>query len=130
MPEGKRARPEGTKYPSADLLPEAIFNYVLTVEEYVSALSEGEMPENCERARKFVKEPGKVRETMQMISFFIHVLSGKHMCERAKTYSSSEINVLVADSGCAYHVQLHSMESSNETSVHIGWRRKRTLQSV
>ena len=31
------------------------------------------MPENCERARKTVKEPGKVRETMQMISFFIRV---------------------------------------------------------
>ena len=74
MPEGKRARPEGTKCPSMDLLPEAIFNYVLTVEEYVLALSEGKIPENCERARKIVKDPGKVRETMQMISFFIHAL--------------------------------------------------------
>ena len=33
MPEGKRARPESTNCPSAALLPEAIFNYVLTVEE-------------------------------------------------------------------------------------------------
>ena len=72
MPEGKRARPEGTKCPMAAFLPEAIFNYVLTVEEYVFALSEGKMPENCERARRILKEPGKVRETMQMISFFIH----------------------------------------------------------
>ena len=71
MPEGKRARPESTKCPSATLLPEAIFNYVLTVEEYVFALSEGKMPENFERARKIVKEPGNVRETMQMI-FFTH----------------------------------------------------------
>ena len=53
----------------AAFLPEAIFNYVLTVEEYVFALSERKMAENCERARKIVKEPGKVRETMQ-ISFF------------------------------------------------------------
>ena len=52
MPEGKRARPQGTKCPSAALLPEAIFNYVLIVEEYVFALSEGKMPKNCERARK------------------------------------------------------------------------------
>ena len=74
MPEGKRARPEGTKCPSMDILPEAIFNYVLTVEDYVFALSERKMPENCERAWKIVKEPGKVRETMLMISFFIHAL--------------------------------------------------------
>ena len=72
MPEGKKARPEGRKCPSAAVLSEAIFNYVLTVEEYVFALSEGKMPENCERARKIAKEPGKVRETMQMISLFIH----------------------------------------------------------
>ena len=39
----------------APLLPEVIFNYVLTVEEYVFALSEGNMPENCERARKSVR---------------------------------------------------------------------------
>ena len=38
--------------PIAALLPEAIFNYVLTVEEYVFALSEGNMPENYKRARK------------------------------------------------------------------------------
>ena len=72
MPLGKRARPESTKCPSATLLPEAIFNYVLTVEEYVFALSEGKMLENCEKARKIVKELGKVRKTMQMICFFIH----------------------------------------------------------
>ena len=65
MTEGKRARPEGTKCPSAALFPEAIFNYVLTVEQYVLALSEGKMP-------IIVKEPWKVRETMQMFSFFIH----------------------------------------------------------
>ena len=64
MPEGKRARSEDTKCPSAALLPEAIFNYVLTVEEIVFALSEGKMPENCERSRKIVKDPGKWRETM------------------------------------------------------------------
>ena len=52
MPEGKSARPEGTKCPMAALLTELIFNYVLTVEEYVFALSERNMPENCERARK------------------------------------------------------------------------------
>ena len=52
MPEGKRARPEGTKCLMAALLSEAIFNYVLTVEEYVFVLSEGKMPEKCERARK------------------------------------------------------------------------------
>ena len=65
MTEGKRARPEGTKFPSEALLPEAIFSYVLTVEEYVFALSEGKMPENCEGAWKIV------RETMQKISFLI-----------------------------------------------------------
>ena len=41
MPEGKRAWYEGTKCPMAALLPEAIFNYVLTVEEYVFVLSVG-----------------------------------------------------------------------------------------
>ena len=61
MPEGERALHEGTKCPSAALLPEAIFNYVLTAEEYVFALSEGTMPENCKRAWKIVKEPGKMR---------------------------------------------------------------------
>ena len=55
MPDGKRARPEGTKVQIAALLTEAIFNYVLTVEEYVFALSEGKMPENCEIAQKIVK---------------------------------------------------------------------------
>ena len=40
MPEGKRARPEGTKCSMAALMPEAIFNYVLTVEENVFALSD------------------------------------------------------------------------------------------
>ena len=72
MPEGKRARLEVTKCPSAALFSETIFNYVQTVEEYVFALSEGKMPENCERAGKIEKELGKVRETVQMISFFIH----------------------------------------------------------
>ena len=53
MTEGKRARPEGTKCPSVALLPEAMFNYVLTVDEYFFfALSDGKMPENYERARK------------------------------------------------------------------------------
>ena len=70
MPEGKRARPEGTKYPMAVLLPEAIFNYDLTVEEYVFAFSEGNMLENCEKAGKgflfsFVRSN---------ISIFIHAL--------------------------------------------------------
>ena len=60
MPDGKRVRPEGTKRSSAALLPEAIFNYVLTVEQSVFAPSEGKMPENCERAQKKVKEPGKL----------------------------------------------------------------------
>ena len=84
MREGKRAHPEGTKYPMAALMPEAILNYVLTVKEYVFALSEGKMAENCERARKTVKELEKVREPMQVflfsfmcsnISFFIDALS-------------------------------------------------------
>ena len=96
MPEGKRAQPEGTKCPMAALLPEAIFNYVLTVEVYVLCSFWGKMPENCERDRKVVKEPGKVRETMQMIffpfmrsniSFFIHAFSWKNMREKAKTYT-------------------------------------------
>ena len=69
MTEGKRARPEGTKCPSVALLPEAMFNYVLTVDEYFFLLF------LMERCQKIVKEPGKVRETMQMISFFIHALS-------------------------------------------------------
>ena len=76
MPAGKRARPEGTNCPSGAFLPEAVLNYVLTVEEYVFALPEGKMKENCEGA-------GKVRETRQMISFsfmrsdkfFIHAMS-------------------------------------------------------
>ena len=47
MPEAKRARPEGTKCPCAAILLEAIFNYVVTVEEYDFALSEAKMLENC-----------------------------------------------------------------------------------
>ena len=50
MPEGKRVQPEGTKCPGAALLPKVVFNYVLTVEEYVL------MRERCEKS---VKEPGK-----------------------------------------------------------------------
>ena len=42
------------------------------VKEQKHTVPEGKMPENCERARKIVTEPGKVRETMEMISFFIH----------------------------------------------------------
>ena len=38
------------------LLPEAIFNYVVTVEEYVFALSEGKMPESFKRARKIAQD--------------------------------------------------------------------------
>ena len=57
--------------PECGSLPEAIFNYVLTIEEYVFALSEGKMPENCERARKIVKEPGKL-------------LKSPEHCERAQ----------------------------------------------
>ena len=52
MSEGKRARPEGTKCPSAALLPEAIFNYVQTVEEYVFDLSEGKMPERAQKSAR------------------------------------------------------------------------------
>ena len=59
MTEGKRARPEGTKFPSEALLPEAIFSYVLTVEEYVFALSEGKMPENCEGAENCARNYAK-----------------------------------------------------------------------
>ena len=64
MPEGKKARPEGRKCPSAALLSEAIFNYVLTVEEYVFALSERKVPENCERARKSARNYAN--------DFFVH----------------------------------------------------------
>ena len=39
MTKGKRARPEGTKRSMEAFFPEAIFNYVRTVEEYVFALS-------------------------------------------------------------------------------------------
>ena len=53
MSEGKRASPEGRKCPSAALLPEAIFNYVLTVEEYDLLFLR-------ERCQKTVKEPGKL----------------------------------------------------------------------
>ena len=73
MPEGKRAQPEGPKCPSEALLPEIIFNYFLTVEEYVFALSEGNIPENCERARKIVKERESARNYANC-SFFIHVI--------------------------------------------------------
>ena len=52
MPAGKRVRPEGTNCPSGAFLPEAILNYILTVEEYVFALPEGKM-------KKIVKEPEK-----------------------------------------------------------------------
>ena len=38
------------------LLPEAIFNYVVAIEEYVFALSEGKMPESFERARKIAQD--------------------------------------------------------------------------
>ena len=82
-------------------LPEAIFNYVLTVEDYVFALSEEKMPENCERARKIVKELGKGAKLCKWflfsfmrskISFFIHALSWKNMCERAKSSSSTSFS--------------------------------------
>ena len=52
MSEGKRARLEGTKCPSAVLLPEGILNYFLTTTKSIFALSEVKMPENCERAWK------------------------------------------------------------------------------
>ena len=55
MPEGKRTRPEDTKCPMAALLPEAIFNYLLIVEEYVFALSEVKSAGNFERARKIAR---------------------------------------------------------------------------
>ena len=58
--------------PECGSFARGLFSFVLTVQEYVFALSEGKMPENCERARKIVKEPGKVRETMHIISFFFH----------------------------------------------------------
>ena len=51
MPEGKKARPEGRKCRMTAFLPEAIFKFVLTVEEYVFALSERKSPKNCETAR-------------------------------------------------------------------------------
>ena len=71
MPEGKRDRPDGTKCPSAALLPEAIFNYVLTVEEHVFALSEGKMPENCERARKIARNYANDFFLIHAILYFI-----------------------------------------------------------
>ena len=59
--------------PDGGSFAQAIFNYALTVEEYVFALSEKKkLPENCKRPRKIAKKPEKVRETMQLISFFIH----------------------------------------------------------
>ena len=48
-----------------ELLHEAIFNYVLTVEEYVFALSEGKTPENCKRARKSARNYAN--------DFFFHI---------------------------------------------------------
>ena len=70
------------------LLPEAIFNYVVTVEEYVFALSEGKMPESFERARKIAQNYANDFFFLFMRfnnSFFIHALSWKNMCERPKT---------------------------------------------
>ena len=67
---------EGTKCPMAALSPEAIFNYVLTVEEYVFALSVCFCSFKCYNQASFKKEPGKlwkVRETTQMNSVFIHL---------------------------------------------------------
>ena len=64
MPDGERARPEGTKCTSAALLPKVIFNYVLTVEECVFPFSERKMPENCERAQKSARNYAK--------DFFFH----------------------------------------------------------
>ena len=75
MPKGKRARPKGTKCPNEAFLPEAIFNYVPTVEEYVFALFEGKKPKHCEISRKIVKMPGIVRDAFQMVSFFSFMLS-------------------------------------------------------
>ena len=74
MPEGKRAQPKGTKFPSAALLPQAIFKYVVTVEEYVFALSEGKVPENCERGRKIVKAQKSARNYENDLFFHSCVL--------------------------------------------------------
>ena len=77
MTEGKRARPEGTKCPNAALFPEAIFNYVLTDEQYVLALSEVKMPENCERARKSTRNYANdlfFHSCILIFSFLIYVL--------------------------------------------------------
>ena len=72
MPEGNIIRHEGTKCPMAALLPKVILNYFRTVEDYVFASLRERQKKNCERTRKIVKEPGKKRKTMQMISIFIH----------------------------------------------------------
>ena len=77
MPEEKSARPEGTNCPMAALLPDAIINYVLTVEEYVFALFEGKMPENCERARKSARNYANdffFHSCVLIFHFFIHAL--------------------------------------------------------
>ena len=52
MPEAKKSRPEKTKYPSAALVPWAIFNYVITLEEYVSVVFVRNIPKNCKKAPK------------------------------------------------------------------------------
>ena len=70
MPEGKRDQPEGTKFPMAAVLPEAIFNYVLTLEEYVFALSEGKMTENCESSENCEKARKSARNYVN--DFFFH----------------------------------------------------------
>ena len=80
--------------PIAALLPEAIFNYVLTVEEYVFALSEGNMPENYKRARKSARNFANdffFHSCVLLFLFFVRALSRKNMCKRAKTFSLSEM---------------------------------------
>ena len=87
MPEGKRAQPEGRKSPSAALLPEAIFNYVLTVEEYVFALSEGKMPESYERARKSARNYANDFFSCVLIFHFSFMCCRERTCVKEQKYT-------------------------------------------
>ena len=58
------------------------------------------MPENCEKAQKIAKEPGKVRKTMQMISFsfmrsnisfFICLVVKEHIFKKEEKFKKNSV---------------------------------------
>ena len=110
MPEGKIARPEGTKCPSSALLPEAIYNYVLTVEEYVFSLSEGKKPENCERARKSAQNYANdfFCHSCLLIIHFSFMPCREKTCVKAQNYALLQMCFIPDKQQLVLHLEVYS----------------------